>query len=243
MDARSQILADIRKAKDAPGAHGQTMPRAEEQRGGLQQLWEEIITQRDRMMPELLETFNQECEKVSVQVTLASSREDVERALSEIISKEQVKTVMLGNSPLLRCLDLGPLLLDSGIVHIIGSSNDSLDQSALKDFRRSIRDAEMGITGVDYGLADTGTLVMMAGADQDRLSSLLPPIHVAFLQPDRILTGLDALMVRLMLDKEEGDTIHSCITFITGPSRTADIEMTLVRGIHGPKEMYVILLD
>jgi L-lactate dehydrogenase complex protein LldG len=195
------------------------------------------------MKSELLETFKQECEKASGKVSLARSREDAERSLSEIISKEGVNKVMLGHSLQLGSLDLDHLLMDLGIAHIVRSSNEHLDESALKDFHRRIGDAEMGITGVDYGLADTGTLVLMARSDQDRLTSLLPPMHIAVLQTNQILTGLDELCVRLMLDMEEGRGLNSCITFITGPSKTADIEMTLVRGIHGPKELHVILLD
>jgi L-lactate dehydrogenase complex protein LldG len=219
------------------------MPRVGAEEEMRRQQRKETIERRERRMPRLWETFKEECERVSGRVSLARSGEEVERSLSEIVAKEGVRRVMLGKSPLLRGLDLEQHLRDCGIDHMVRSSNEPLDEETLRDFLRRISDSEMGITGVDYGLADTGTLVLMARSDQDRLTSLLPPVHVAVLQTDRILTGLEELCVRLMWDREEGCGLDSCITLITGPSKTADIEFSLVRGIHGPKEVYVILWD
>lgn len=97
--------------------------------------------------------------------------------------------------------------------------------------------AEVGITGADYGLADTGTLVVLGSSDP-RLASLLPPVHIALLKLDTLLTGLDELLTRLPKPAEQ----TASMVLITGPSRTADIEQILVRGVHGPGELHVILL-
>jgi L-lactate dehydrogenase complex protein LldG len=100
-------------------------------------------------------------------------------------------------------------------------------------------EARLGITAVDYALADSGTLCLLAGKRQPRTASLLPPIHVAILRPEQILRGLDDLFALL----PSGDDLSSAVTLITGPSRTADIELTLVVGVHGPQQLHVILAD
>ncbi len=79
-------------------------------------------------------------------------------------------------------------------------------------------------------LADTGTLVMLSSAEEARMISLLPPLHLAVVPRDRILTGLDGLFTVL---PNPGDKTSSMV-LITGPSRTTDIEMILIRGVHGP---------
>ena len=97
--------------------------------------------------------------------------------------------------------------------------------------------AEIGVTGADYGLADTGSLVVLGSSDP-RLASLLPPVHIALLKRDRLLSGLDELLMVLPRPAEQ----TSSMVLITGTSRTADIEQILVRGVHGPGELHVILL-
>jgi len=94
--------------------------------------------------------------------------------------------------------------------------------------------AEFGIAWADCALAETGTLVYLAGP---RLVSLLPPRHIAVIERDRILESLDEL---LSIVPRPGDR-SSAMTLVTGPSRTADIEMRLVRGVHGPGEITVIV--
>jgi L-lactate dehydrogenase complex protein LldG len=79
---------------------------------------------------------------------------------------------------------------------------------------------------------------MLAGPDEARLISLLPPVHLAIVPRERILTGLDELLALLPTPVEE----RSSMVLITGPSRTADIEQILVRGVHGPGEIHVIVV-
>lgn len=97
---------------------------------------------------------------------------------------------------------------------------------------------DAGITSADYALADTGTLVLFSSPEEARLISLLPPAHIAVVPVDRVLTGLDELFDKAPLPAERS----SSMVLITGPSRTADIEQILVRGVHGPGELDVVLV-
>jgi L-lactate dehydrogenase complex protein LldG len=109
------------------------------------------------------------------------------------------------------------------------------EESAL---RAACAAAAFGITSADYALADTGTLVMLASPEEARMVSLLPPAHIAVVPRERILTGLDELFS--ILPQPGGVT--SSMVLITGPSRTADIEQILVRGVHGPGEIHVVVV-
>jgi L-lactate dehydrogenase complex protein LldG len=105
-------------------------------------------------------------------------------------------------------------------------------------FDGPLSDVQIGITQADYALADTGTLVVFSEAGEGRTLSLLPPVHIAVLEESRILAGLDELMEREPTFPERS----SAMIFITGPSRTADIERTLTVGVHGPGELHVVVL-
>ena len=98
--------------------------------------------------------------------------------------------------------------------------------------------ADYGITSADYALADTGTLVMLSSPSEARMISLLPPAHIAVVPRERILSGLDELFSILPQPAE----LTSSMVLITGPSRTADIEQILVRGVHGPGEIHVVVV-
>jgi L-lactate dehydrogenase complex protein LldG len=96
----------------------------------------------------------------------------------------------------------------------------------------------VGITGAFAGIAGSGTIAVVSGPGRPRLASLLVPVHVAVLRADCLYPSLAALLAAHANVVEEG----SNLVLITGPSRTADIEMTLTRGVHGPGEIHVILL-
>ncbi|EFO79104.1 protein of unknown function DUF162 [Oscillochloris trichoides DG-6] len=99
------------------------------------------------------------------------------------------------------------------------------------------------ISGVEAGIAESGSLVLRHGPGRPRLASLLAPCHIAILRRSQLVRGLgEALALLRNRYGEEIFTSTSNLTLITGPSRTADIEMTLSLGIHGPPEVHVVLV-
>ena len=102
--------------------------------------------------------------------------------------------------------------------------------------------ADIGVTGVDYAIAETGSVAITAGKGVSRLISLLPPVHVAVVRPSQILPSLDELFtIRRNEFLETGSLNYANI--ISGPSRSADIEQTLIKGMHGPREVHMIVLS
>ena len=93
-----------------------------------------------------------------------------------------------------------------------------------------------GVSEALYGLADTGSVVLAASPAEPRANSLLPEVHVSLLREDGILPGLVELFEAL------GNDLPSALAIVTGPSRSGDIEQTLVVGVHGPGEVHVVLL-
>jgi len=104
--------------------------------------------------------------------------------------------------------------------------------------RDACAEADVGITSADYALADTGSLVLLSTPQEARLVSLLPPVHLAIVPREKLLTGLDELFTVV----PDPAALSSSMVLITGPSRTADIELILVRGVHGPGEVHVVLV-
>ena len=96
---------------------------------------------------------------------------------------------------------------------------------------------DVGITNAQAGIAETGTLVLDSARERHRLVSLVPPVHIAIIKASAIVETLGEALALLRNDNE----ISPAITFITGPSRTADIELTLAIGVHGPQQLYVIV--
>ena len=102
---------------------------------------------------------------------------------------------------------------------------------------RDLFKSDVGVTRAQAGIAETGTLVLDSSVERNRLVSLVPPIHIAILDASRIYQTLAETLSAL----QSGEEVSPAITFITGPSRTADIELTLAIGVHGPQELYVII--
>ena len=127
-------------------------------------------------------------------------------------------------------------LADLGIHQLPGVQSGFRESAAL---RAACAVTDMGISSADFALAQTGTMVMIASPSEARLISLLPPVHVAVFPASRLLTGLDELLTILPKPAEQ----TSSMVLITGPSRTADIEQILVRGVHGPGQVYAVIVE
>jgi iron-sulfur cluster protein len=121
----------------------------------------------------------------------------------------------------------------------------ALVKVAQRRLRRYFVEADMGISGANAALAETGTLLIVTNEGNSRLVTTLPPVHLAFLGYEKILPGLReaAVLLQLLSRSAGGQKMTAYVSYITGPSRTVDIELTPVRGVHGPGEVYIILLD
>jgi L-lactate dehydrogenase complex protein LldG len=151
--------------------------------------------------------------------------------LQDLIKKKELKSFAIWESQFLKKMNLKQELKDAGL-KLITAKN-----------KNRIAKADIGITEVDYAIADTGTLVLLTDKNQPRSVSLLPPIHLAIVRPENLVRDINDLFIILKSRLQNTDDITSCMTFVTGPSRTADIELNLTLGVHGPKELYVAILS
>jgi L-lactate dehydrogenase complex protein LldG len=167
--------------------------------------------------------FGQNFEKLGGKSFFVREPREVAPILSELL---QGKRAVASNAPFLAAC---------GITGLPQVQSGFTDREAL---RAACVTADVGITSADYALAETGTLVMLSSPEEPRLISLLPPVHIAVFPQSRMLANLDELLAVLPNPAEQ----TSSMVLITGPSRTADIEQILVRGVHGPGEIYAVIV-
>jgi L-lactate dehydrogenase complex protein LldG len=103
------------------------------------------------------------------------------------------------------------------------------------------READISLTGCDALVAETGSIAVLSGPVESRLSTLVPPVHVVVGTEDQLVADMESAFEALADRLKPGDAA-ACLTFITGPSRTADIEKTLVTGVHGPKKLVFVFV-
>ncbi len=120
-----------------------------------------------------------------------------------------------------------------------------LVEVARQELRRAFIEADIGITGANAAIAETGTLVIITNEGNAELVATLPPVHVAIVGIDKIVRTLDDVppLLRALPRAGAGQKMTVRVLFLTGPTRTADIEIQLVRGAHGPREQHIVLLD
>lgn len=121
---------------------------------------------------------------------------------------------------------------------LVAESIDAIDSAAFvrnpsTDF---LFDSDLGITSAQWAIAETGTLVLDAESEDHRLISLVPPVHLCLIEASRIRRTMGEVLALTR------DGLGHALTFVTGASRTSDIELTLAIGVHGPGELHVIIV-
>ncbi|MDR7420001.1 MAG: lactate utilization protein C [Armatimonadota bacterium] len=172
--------------------------------------------------PDIVGLFVQRARQVGMLVDIVASPAEAARRVASLCGERGMRRAAAWATPDLAAL--GDVLAAQGIEVLAPGS--SVEQVAT---------ADLGVTGAEWGIAETATLVLPSGPQQPRLASLLPPVHVAVLAADRIVPDLHALFARVGF-------LPSALTLITGPSRSADIGLTPVLGAHGPMEVSVVLI-
>lgn len=176
---------------------------------------------------ERIEHFTAILTRVGGRVDRVADLAAASRRIGELLAHAGVQRLLASDAPELRSV-LQALPADVRVLPLDAARDESLAAGA-------------GITCAQWGIAETGTLVLASAAERHRLASLLPALHIVVLPVSRLLGSLGEAFARLRAP--DGAPVSRTITFVTGPSRTADIELTLVVGVHGPKELHVLLVD
>jgi L-lactate dehydrogenase complex protein LldG len=218
-DAEQTVFQRIRAAL---GRAGHDMPTADTPK------IEEPLVRRVHIDIGLPELFARMAEENKIHVTMVHT-EEIPAGVLAILREHGCRKVALAGSPVLEKLDLSDMLKTEGFETRIAPAV-TLDE--LYDF-------DCGITDVAYAVAETGSLVIRPTPQHPRALSLVPPIHIAIVEPRDLLPDLVDLFEKLAADPYSS----SATTIITGPSKTADIEMNIVVGVHGPRLVHVFLLS
>ena len=228
-NSREEILHTVRKGLSEVGKKEKQVS-ADSKRDFLSQA-KEVYKLIEKSQSTLVTQFIGELKKVNTNVIEARSEDEARTSLHHLIEEKELKSFSIWESQFLKELNVKNGLKDAGL-NLVTAKN-----------KNRIANSDIGITEVDYAIADTGTLVLLTDKNQPRSVSLLPPIHLAIVRPENLVRNIDDLFVILKSKLENLEDITSCMTFITGPSRTADIELNLTLGVHGPKELYVVILS
>lgn len=231
------MLADIRRALHKEGSAG--LARAGIAASPLsepEQSVSDIRKRCEQQRSELIQRLESELTRIGGRFHKALTIESALQYIEQVALARQARTVVAWEARVIDDIDLKARLDKIGIKLVTETTG--------REFLATTAVAEIGVSGIDYALADTGTLVLLARKGQARSISLLPPVHIAVMRPEQIISGLSDLFPLLRSEAEAGNRdLSSAITFISGPSRTADIELTLVVGVHGPQQLHVVLLD
>jgi L-lactate dehydrogenase complex protein LldG len=180
--------------------------------------------------PRLPESLDSEVERFLEEIHKLSgvgqklSPAEIGAALKTLVTEQNIRTAIAWETPCLRQLGIAEHLTSLGVELVSPQAN--CHELALCD---------LGITEADYLLPETGTLVLRSSAERPRAVSLLPRLHLAIVRPKMLRPDLHQVF------EEAKD--HHYLVFISGPSRTSDIELTVTLGVHGPKNLYVWMME
>jgi L-lactate dehydrogenase complex protein LldG len=193
----------------------------------------------------LVPKFEQELQKVGGKAYRAATKTQLDEVLRAILTEADATSVVLSRNPLISQTDLQRKLESWGVASTVWpSSHEGLTPDRESLLREAVFAAPVGITGVDFILAESGTLVLSSLTEGWQLASLAPPIHLALYRQSQVLGSMEEVLERLPVARDPDlSSPGRSVVFITGTSRTADIEQILVHGVHGPREVHAILLE
>ena len=185
---------------------------------------------------ELVAQFTEQALGVKSEVHQVTSHTSGYLRVCDILTQHQATLFMSWRDEFLPIRGLNTELAQRGFQRQDSTiSNEPADR---RETLLALADVPIGITGALAGLADTGSIVVSCGDGRGRLASLLPPIHIVLLETHLLFPCIaDFVWAHPDAAKQTSNLV-----FVTGPSRSADIEQTMTLGIHGPKELHVILI-
>lgn len=219
-NAREEILGKLKRASRSDIPSRPDMPPLSE-----------LALSREEMIAK----FTEELVLQEAVVHRVKDADAVLKKLAEIVASEELKRVIVSTDDIIAPLDLPSWGKEQGIA--VHASQDFIDRNAFKD--AVFQEADAGITGADYAVAESGTLGIIHDKNQPRLLSLAPILHIAVIPVERVVSTYERVVDAVYGDKKN---IPPHFTFTTGPSMTADIKATPFKGMHGPQRLIAILI-
>lgn len=166
------------------------------------------------------EVFRENLTAIGANCKIFNNLKDARDEVESVIVEKSAKTIAISDSV--------------SVTKIANTINADFIQNASS---RELFDCQIGITSAQFGISETGTLVIESDKEFNRLASLIPPVHICILEASKLRNNLGEVLAELSRD------LSKSVTFITGQSRTSDIELTLALGVHGPKELFVFIVE
>jgi len=218
---REQVLGAIRRSLKRPASNG-----AESVERRLAERPEGPPVQRARLPHDaMVSLFIEKLESVQASVTRVAAPEDLPEAVADYLKRHNLPSALrLAPDPELTNLpwkEKAPLLSVT--------------------YSRAEADDAVSLTGCFAGIAETGTLMLLSGPEGPTTLKFLPETHLVVLRESDLVGPIEEAWKRLRA--RAGESMPRTVNFITGPSRTGDIEQKIQLGAHGPRRLHVLLLD
>jgi L-lactate dehydrogenase complex protein LldG len=213
---------------------------SDETRGILERIKNRTPEERKKLLATLIEAAG----PINLKVISCEDINSVTAAIADLVRDKDPewgakKSVVAWQHPLIENLNLPEALSPQDVTVFF----TDLKETESGNLRQHVIDSYIGITAADFCMADSATMVMRTRPGQARSVSLVPSIHVAVIELNQIIADLKELYALLKWDPQESkEGLTNCMTFISGPSKTADIEATMVHGAHGPRQVHVYVI-
>jgi L-lactate dehydrogenase complex protein LldG len=232
---KNQFLDSVRKALGrTKGPPNEIYPLLNETLSTIKKRKEEAEQRISRKKDFLITELTRTAQLVGWNVKTVQNTAAVLTYIRELLNKHKINKVIRTDEKIFETVEIDRELMDSRADLMVNT------QSSVQKFDPDT--AELGITGADHAIAETGSVVLVSQKGSARLTSLTPSIHLALVKRSVILESLEDIYLFTRLEYYSGKE-GKYMTFISGPSRTADIEQVLVVGAHGPKETHMLILD
>ncbi len=213
---------------------------SDETRGILERIKNRTPEERKKLLATLIEAAG----PINLKVISCEDINSVTAAIADLVRDKDPewgakKSVVAWQHPLIENLNLPEALSPQDVTVFF----TDVKETESGNLRQHVIDSYIGITAADFCMADSATMVMRTRPGQARSVSLVPSIHVAVIELNQIIADLKELYALLKWDPQESkEGLTNCMTFISGPSKTADIEATMVHGAHGPRQVHVYVI-
>jgi L-lactate dehydrogenase complex protein LldG len=193
----------------------------------------------DDVPADVVERYVAEATKIGGRVTRCETWDAARDAVEHFLRTNEPNTALCWRHPTLDRLQLAELLEAHGVELVDAMSLAGLSREAQ---RHKMLSTDVGITSTTWAVAETGSLFNMHGPGNERVTSLLPPVYLAVIERSQIVADLFDVFDCVNEQTVANEKLPSNATFISGPSKTGDIEMQLVTGVHGPGKWHVVVV-